>query len=495
MARNEGDVRTCFRARWWPHGHTATMLSRVRRSAHWSVACGCLFLAVLWLAGEIRVLACSCYPSKPPCEDFWTADAVFSGEVSSIALLDAKARETKGRHGEGVPLYVRVRFRVDAPYRGISTDEVDVSTGLGGGDCGYGFEKGKQYLVYAYRSEQSADLHTGICTRTCPIAEATEDLAYIKSISASGEGRIFGTITEFGFDSANRFEPVARGALRGVTVIVTQGERRFSVETDAEGAYEIAGLATGKGTFTVELPPHFALFEKWGQASAAIDVEVHAGGCSRVDVPVGRVSLYGKVLDEKGVPTATNVYLLLLSEPEFQLTLISGKDGRFAFVGAPPGKYVLATGVGRIPTVGSPHTPSFHPGVDDVEQATVFVISRETNPPDVVHRLPEPIAQVEIAGVAVWPDGSPASGVEINVEEATGYGRSTTDYKSGEDGRFSFPTLVGAEYKVYAEYRFGEDGLIRSTSIVVRVGADARPIRLVVGTELKSAEPVSSPTP
>lgn len=71
------------------------------------------------------------------------------------------------------------------------------------------------------------------------------------------------------------------------------------------------------------------------------------------------------------------------------------------------------------------------------------------------------------------------------VDEATAYGSSTTDYRTGEDGKFSFPALASGEYKVYAEYRFGVDGLIRSTSFVVRAAAGASPIRLVVGPELQ----------
>lgn len=447
-------------------------------------------VAVIVVAGETRALACSCREERPPCEVFWQAAAVFDGVVLSVVLLDDKGRETTGRHGEGAPHYVHVRFAIRAAYRGVGDGEVDVFTGLGGGDCGYGFEKGKRYLVYAYRPENSEDLQTGICSRTRPLEEAGDDLAYIKTIPAARGGRIYGTISEYGYSGRSRWEePAVRGPVVGAVVTAAAGERRVSATTDARGGYEITGLATGKYALTVTLPRNLALLERKISSDPSIEVEVNAAGCSEVDLPAGRVALKGTVLDERGSPTEENVYLVSVSNPEFQLSLISGKDGRFAFVGAPPGRYALATGLDSVPTVGLPHPQSFHPGVEEIERATAFVVTATGEPIEVVHRLPEPVPQVTLAGSAVWPDGTPAQGVEINVVEQTSYGRSTADHQTGADGSFSFPALADGEYTVYAEYRFGGDGLIRSASVVVRASVDATPIRLVVGPEAKAAAP------
>ena len=45
--------------------------------------------------------------------------------------------------------------------------------------CGYGFKPGERYLVYANR--KGTELVTGICSRTRPLADATEDLEFFQS--------------------------------------------------------------------------------------------------------------------------------------------------------------------------------------------------------------------------------------------------------------------------------------------------------------------------
>jgi hypothetical protein len=61
---------------------------------------------------------------------------------------------------------VLVRFRVESVWKGKAFQEVTIFTGQGGGDCGYRFEVGESYLVYAYGSNEN--LSTNICQRTAP---------------------------------------------------------------------------------------------------------------------------------------------------------------------------------------------------------------------------------------------------------------------------------------------------------------------------------------
>jgi hypothetical protein len=60
-----------------------------------------------------------------------------------------------------------------------SQKEVEILAGYGGGDCGYGFQIGLEYVIYAYNNS-AGRLETGICTRTRPLAEAAEDVKYIR---------------------------------------------------------------------------------------------------------------------------------------------------------------------------------------------------------------------------------------------------------------------------------------------------------------------------
>jgi hypothetical protein len=54
---------------------------------------------------------------------------------------------------------------------------------MGGGDCGYAFQSGVDYIVYAYKNSEG-HLETGICSRTRPLTQAAaEDLAYLRAVS------------------------------------------------------------------------------------------------------------------------------------------------------------------------------------------------------------------------------------------------------------------------------------------------------------------------
>jgi hypothetical protein len=98
--------------------------------------------------------------------------AVFSGTVVAI---DKKPGD----------LYVAVRFKIEESWKGTLSKEATVFTGQGGGDCGYKFEVGQRYLVYAYRYND-ADLGTNICQRTASLIEAAEDLKVL------GNGKFVG---------------------------------------------------------------------------------------------------------------------------------------------------------------------------------------------------------------------------------------------------------------------------------------------------------------
>lgn len=72
-----------------------------------------------------------------------------------------------------------VTFRILRTYRGHVTGSVVVLTGMGGGDCGFDFETGKQYLVYADRID-AANLFTSICTGTSLLAHGGPALRYLR---------------------------------------------------------------------------------------------------------------------------------------------------------------------------------------------------------------------------------------------------------------------------------------------------------------------------
>ncbi|HUO85983.1 MAG TPA: hypothetical protein VM617_01225 [Thermoanaerobaculia bacterium] len=110
-------------------------------------------------------LACSCTQPAEPRTEMEHADAVFSGRVTALEpLADRGFRR------------LAVRFALAAVWKGLPEGEVvTVTTAADGAACGYSFEEGGDYLVYAYG--EPGELTTGLCTRNTRLADAEEDLA------------------------------------------------------------------------------------------------------------------------------------------------------------------------------------------------------------------------------------------------------------------------------------------------------------------------------
>ncbi len=132
------------------------------------------FAVLLLLVSIKNVLACSCVRSDPSktltqlvSEAYKDSKAVFSAKVLSMTEDPEK--------GE-----FRVKLRLIKSWKGKLIKTLTLITGLGGGDCGYFFEVGKTYLIYAYRDEDKK-LTTNICSRTAGIS-LTKDVAVLNKL-------------------------------------------------------------------------------------------------------------------------------------------------------------------------------------------------------------------------------------------------------------------------------------------------------------------------
>lgn len=149
-----------------------------------------LLLLVALLAHPQSAQACSCATPLSISSAVAQVNAVFEGQVSGIADLQTflsplidEVRYWLGQPFSGAlsPNYGNlVTFQVAQSWKGITTSTAQVRTGYGGGDCGYLFSVGAHYLVYARGA--TAELVTGICSRTTELARATADLSYLSTL-------------------------------------------------------------------------------------------------------------------------------------------------------------------------------------------------------------------------------------------------------------------------------------------------------------------------
>lgn len=119
--------------------------------------------------------ACSCIEPPGIEEELERSDAVFSGKAIEVdekpSLFSASTRS--------------IVFQVAQVWKGPAQSQIKVKTGQGGGDCGFEFNVGQEYLVYAVKSDMygANGLTTIICDRTAVLSQAQGDFAVL------GEGR------------------------------------------------------------------------------------------------------------------------------------------------------------------------------------------------------------------------------------------------------------------------------------------------------------------
>jgi hypothetical protein len=133
--------------------------------------------------------ACLCVPTTSTDTEFTRSAAVFSGTVVSI-------RE----NGNEEP-FRSVLFDVAETWKGEKQDQIVVSTGFGETDCGFEFEEGREYLVYAHESPTDAGakplddsstggmkpLSTTSCSGTGELESSHEKVKLLGASSSSTE--------------------------------------------------------------------------------------------------------------------------------------------------------------------------------------------------------------------------------------------------------------------------------------------------------------------
>ena len=387
-----------------------------------------------------RVSACTCASPGTPCESYGGAEAVFVGTVTGISTEKRSKSETGW-----TPL--AYKFAVEHSYLGVAGTDIEVFTGRGGGDCGFGFAVGKRYLVYAYRFENK--LTTSICSRTRPYARATEDLAFLGNLSSAPKGAtIYGQIIR-GTPRKKDVPPLSEDTL---LKIEGEGVRR-EIRPDADGRYRIEGLPPGKYKIALQLPDALTVNQP------EREVSVSDRGCASQVFYIednGRMS--GRVIDASGQPVARIMVTVLdaAADPRGSFINLERTDaeGRFSFSAIPAGKYLLGVNFTKHPETNDPtnaYAPTFYPGVADQSSAEVITlgVGEKRGDLDVLIPLRRPLSVV--SGRIVWEDGSPVTAAYLAVVDLT-YGGSSM--RSGIDvdqyGRFTLNGYVGQKLRFEA---------------------------------------------
>ena len=126
---------------------------------------GTVAVAVSFAAATAWACSCMPYPDDPreAVQRAWDqSDAVLSGEVTGLRQIAV----------EGASPAIEVTLDVARRWKGPGGAQFKIRTADNSAACGYPFETGAQYLVFASRDAESGHYSTGLCSLTRPLADA-----------------------------------------------------------------------------------------------------------------------------------------------------------------------------------------------------------------------------------------------------------------------------------------------------------------------------------
>lgn len=355
------------------------------------------FIPLITLLSSVNTALASCpiMQPGPPCVEYWRTDAIFIGVANRVVHTPNNTNLMIGPY-----LRTTVYFTIEEAFKGIG----GTGTVLDLNYCGHLFKEGERYLVYAHRNpnSQQLDVRAGN-TRTRPLAEAADDLQYIRELASAEPGsRVFGKVTQYTFNIKKPvYDPFDAESIQNIKVILEGNNSRQEVLTDSQGRYEFGRLPTGTYRVRAELPTYLSYEEQ--------KIEVDGLRCVPLDITARRKGeIAGRVFDSTGetlihvpvslVPAdASHEEIFAERKKEevvwpFSLTTL---QGRFSFSQLPPGRYFLIINRTEYErSLGRQREPAlprfFYPGVSDVAVATVIVVSTEDERREYDFHLPTP---------------------------------------------------------------------------------------------------------
>lgn len=342
-----------------------------------------LAATLLLFVSPATTWACKCAEAPTGlCADLLKDNVAFLGTVDDVEKLSAsssatdagdasaKSADAGANSGSSASVssapVVRYHFHIDENFAGADFGDVDIFSGGEDGDCGYRFEKGRQYVVFT-RKKDDGRFFTTICTGTKPASAAQ---ALMPQLRAIRDGKRVASV----FGILRRVNPpllappdAPEDALANVPVKLRSRDDRFSTSTGADGVFSIYDVHAGEYQFSADLPGNMDLGEKAQEAFT-----IPNGACYEYDVsavPTGRIR--GSVVGPDGKPLPlASVELYRLGQYQdlrSGLWRSQGASGFFDFANVGPGEYILVFNRGNRPNYSFPR--SFYPGVADASHA------------------------------------------------------------------------------------------------------------------------------
>ncbi|MEZ5294085.1 MAG: carboxypeptidase-like regulatory domain-containing protein [Vicinamibacterales bacterium] len=341
--------------------------------------------------------ACTCVARGAPCQGLWASNGtpadVFEATVASLEETTLTAADA------GAATYLVGTKRITAHLTdvrgrlGRTTTTVFTSSDT----CAFPFQVGRRYLIHTSITPTGASV--SLCSFSADIASAAPTLAFLDSLAREGpgatvSGQVRLRLGLLAHDSRNR-------AIDGIRVTLSGAVTR-SVVTGADGAFAFDALQPGE----------YFLRAAEDESRALVPIPsssftfAHAHACRTETLEMAFTSLVdGTLRDLKGTPlpgmavelrnadlTGRPMYVRRSDEerkrpaplaPADSIKDLTSASGRFAFRGAPPGRYVIGVNLDASAEDG-PLAPSYLTGRDGQRVVVTLAIGE--------HRTVGPLA-------------------------------------------------------------------------------------------------------
>ena len=301
-----------------------------------------LLIAAAFTLSILPAQACSCVGAdrggcQVPAADIIVRATVVSKEVNQprLPFVPPASSGTGQRSGRltrppGVlpqlePLWrVKVTLSVSEPFRGAAGNMLVVRTDLS--DCGYPFEVGHEYLVFANWNQENLVVTT--CSATQPSKVA---VARIEQLRALRDGT--NLPDAYGFVGTHPLRSDEAGweqvqPMAGLTVTARSDSGEYRTQTAEDGLYGFRGLPRGPQY-------HLSVVAPTGRvalpgSTCAMNFEVFWDGL-----------ISGTIVRRDGQPASGMITAQYAGPEPADFFIAAVKDGRFEIRRIPPGRYRL----------------------------------------------------------------------------------------------------------------------------------------------------------
>ncbi|RPJ85039.1 MAG: carboxypeptidase regulatory-like domain-containing protein [Acidobacteria bacterium] len=439
-----------------------------------------------------------CLTPETPCREYERTPIIFQGLVEHVGTVEHQDL-LFGQTGARV-----WRVKVERVWKGLK-DQAEaefLTRGVPGKmwvEDEFEFKVGERYVIWAWPSDTPPMLRTHGCSLTRLLKDAQEEVEFLDSLSrpAAG-GYVYGRVWRSDHPSTADKIPAAVG----VTVVLEGSGRRRETRTDDEGRFRFVGLRGGNYDVSLMLPdtlaplrqspadPHYPRTEMPIRASVAIN---SPRDCASADFRVQSSALIsGFAAAEDGKPLSgiivQGALLNHLQQQDenrakgtfaflFSAKAITDERGYFEFLNLPPGRYVVGVTLEHDANADQPYPRTFHPGVANIGEATVFELKPGERLDVGAFTLPPRLVPIAIHGSVVRENGEPA--VDAFVAVTNNFRARLRGTRTDKNGAFSLSVFPGYSYALTASVGSGSDELVgRSTCTLQTTGAVAAPIRI-----------------